>query len=178
MNKYCCGFKLSELGKVEAGKIDKRCMAVAVAVAPPIRRGGIKRQIFNDLFQGLQKISLSDNFKIKSLYLALSSAIVVHRYCPLAYRRHQNPTSSSLLSLSSSLISLHSPVKEPSCLMSQSCYSSGSHLECKVVILGVAGVIGQPLSLLMKLNPLVSSPPFYDISNTPGVAADVNHINS
>ncbi|CAE5967339.1 unnamed protein product [Arabidopsis arenosa] len=48
----------------------------------------------------------------------------------------------------------------------------------KVVILGAAGGIGQPLSLLMKLNPLVSSLSLYDIANTPGVAADVGHINT
>jgi len=45
-------------------------------------------------------------------------------------------------------------------------------------ILGAAGGIGQPLSLLMKLNPLVSSLSLYDIAGTPGVAADVSHINS
>lgn len=48
----------------------------------------------------------------------------------------------------------------------------------KVAILGAAGGIGQPLALLMKLNPLVSSLSLYDIANTPGVAADVSHINS
>ncbi|KAH9797272.1 malate dehydrogenase [Citrus sinensis] len=36
----------------------------------------------------------------------------------------------------------------------------------------------QPLALLMKLDPLVSSLSLYDIANTPGVAADVSHINS
>ncbi|MCO5576406.1 hypothetical protein L7F22_030216 [Adiantum nelumboides] len=48
----------------------------------------------------------------------------------------------------------------------------------KVAILGAAGGIGQPLALLMKLNPLVSSLSLYDIANTPGVAADVSHINT
>ncbi|XP_020106105.1 malate dehydrogenase, mitochondrial-like [Ananas comosus] len=48
----------------------------------------------------------------------------------------------------------------------------------KVAILGAAGGIGQPLALLMKLNPLVSSLSLYDIAGTPGVAADVSHINS
>jgi malate dehydrogenase len=47
-----------------------------------------------------------------------------------------------------------------------------------VAILGAAGGIGQPLSLLMKLNPLVSTLSLYDIAGTPGVAADVSHINS
>ncbi|EEF39846.1 malate dehydrogenase, putative [Ricinus communis] len=57
-------------------------------------------------------------------------------------------------------------------------YSSESQPERKVAILGAAGGIGQPLALLMKLNPLVSSLSLYDIANTPGVAADVSHINS
>ncbi|KAL2918329.1 Malate dehydrogenase, cytoplasmic [Polyrhizophydium stewartii] len=48
----------------------------------------------------------------------------------------------------------------------------------KVAVLGAAGGIGQPLSLLLKLNPLVSELSLYDIVNTPGVAADLSHINT
>lgn len=48
----------------------------------------------------------------------------------------------------------------------------------KVAVLGAAGGIGQPLSLLLKLNPLVDKLALYDIVNTPGVAADLSHINS
>ncbi|PIA27319.1 hypothetical protein AQUCO_08100041v1 [Aquilegia coerulea] len=48
----------------------------------------------------------------------------------------------------------------------------------KVTVLGAAGGIGQPLALLMKLNPLVSKLALYDIAATPGVAADVSHINT
>ncbi|KAG5391385.1 hypothetical protein IGI04_021348 [Brassica rapa subsp. trilocularis] len=55
---------------------------------------------------------------------------------------------------------------------------SSSVPERKVAILGAAGGIGQPLALLMKLNPLVSSLSLFDIANTPGVAADVGHINT
>ncbi|KAI8552480.1 hypothetical protein RHMOL_Rhmol06G0269700 [Rhododendron molle] len=57
-------------------------------------------------------------------------------------------------------------------------YSSESAPERKVAVLGAAGGIGQPLALLMKLNPLVSSLSLYDIAGTPGVAADVSHINT
>ncbi|CAH9090923.1 unnamed protein product [Cuscuta epithymum] len=57
-------------------------------------------------------------------------------------------------------------------------FSSESAPERKVAILGAAGGIGQPLSLLMKLNPLVSHLSLYDIAGTPGVAADVSHINT
>lgn len=48
----------------------------------------------------------------------------------------------------------------------------------KVAVLGAAGGIGQPLSLLLKANPLVSELSLYDIVNTPGVAADLSHICS
>ncbi|CAI9106135.1 OLC1v1005205C3 [Oldenlandia corymbosa var. corymbosa] len=57
-------------------------------------------------------------------------------------------------------------------------FSSESAPERKVAILGAAGGIGQPLALLMKLNPLVSKLALYDIAGTPGVAADVSHINT
>ncbi|KAL2245471.1 malate dehydrogenase, mitochondrial [Sesamum indicum] len=57
-------------------------------------------------------------------------------------------------------------------------FSSAPAPERKVAVLGAAGGIGQPLSLLMKLNPLVSSLALYDIAGTPGVAADVSHINT
>lgn len=64
-----------------------------------------------------------------------------------------------------------------SCLFSRG-LSSASAPERKVAILGAAGGIGQPLSLLMKLNPLVSRLALYDVAGTPGVAADVSHINT
>lgn len=48
----------------------------------------------------------------------------------------------------------------------------------KVAILGAAGGIGQPLSLLLKLNPRVTDLALYDIRLAPGVAADVGHINT
>jgi malate dehydrogenase len=49
---------------------------------------------------------------------------------------------------------------------------------CKVAVLGAAGGIGQPLSLLMKMNPLVTELALFDIVNTPGVAADLSHVNT
>ncbi len=48
----------------------------------------------------------------------------------------------------------------------------------KVAVLGAAGGIGQPLSLLLKLNPRVSELALYDIKGGPGVAADLSHINT
>ncbi|KAG0646135.1 malate dehydrogenase [Hyphodiscus hymeniophilus] len=48
----------------------------------------------------------------------------------------------------------------------------------KVTVLGAAGGIGQPLSLLLKLNPRVTDLALYDIRGGPGVAADISHINT
>lgn len=48
----------------------------------------------------------------------------------------------------------------------------------KVTICGAAGGIGQPLSMLMKLNPNVSHLALFDIVNANGVAADLSHINT
>ncbi|OZJ02358.1 Malate dehydrogenase, mitochondrial [Bifiguratus adelaidae] len=48
----------------------------------------------------------------------------------------------------------------------------------KVAVLGAAGGIGQSLSLLLKQNPNISDLALYDIVNTPGVAADISHINT
>jgi len=44
--------------------------------------------------------------------------------------------------------------------------------------LGASGGIGQPLSLLLKQSPLITELSLYDIMNTPGVAADLLHINT
>eukprot|EP00884_Botryococcus_braunii_P018759 jgi/Botrbrau1/5567/Bobra.0023s0050.1 len=56
-------------------------------------------------------------------------------------------------------------------------FAAGPSTGKKVAILGAAGGIGQPLSLLMKMNPYVAELSLYDIAGTPGVAADVSHIN-
>merc|ERR1719295_195719 len=47
-----------------------------------------------------------------------------------------------------------------------------------VAVLGASGGIGSPLSLLLKLNPLVSRLNLYDIVHTNGVAADLSHIET
>ncbi|GAA5805914.1 malate dehydrogenase, NAD-dependent [Helicostylum pulchrum] len=48
----------------------------------------------------------------------------------------------------------------------------------KVTVCGAAGGIGQPLSLLLKQSNLITHLSLYDIVNTPGVAADLSHINT
>lgn len=45
------------------------------------------------------------------------------------------------------------------------------HQASKVTVLGGAGGIGQPLSLLMKLNPRVTELALYDIKGAPGQRA-------
>lgn len=48
----------------------------------------------------------------------------------------------------------------------------------KVTVCGAAGGIGQPLSLLLKLNKNVTELSLFDVVNVPGVGADLSHINS
>ncbi|KAI8969652.1 malate dehydrogenase, NAD-dependent [Pilobolus umbonatus] len=48
----------------------------------------------------------------------------------------------------------------------------------KVTVCGAAGGIGQPLSLLLKQSNLITHLSLYDIVNTPGVTADLSHINT
>ena len=45
-------------------------------------------------------------------------------------------------------------------------------------VLGASGGIGQPLSLLLKQEHLVKHLALYDIAHTPGVAADLSHIDT
>ncbi|KAI0868234.1 malate dehydrogenase [Hypoxylon argillaceum] len=57
-------------------------------------------------------------------------------------------------------------------------FSASARDLSKVTVLGAAGGIGQPLSLLLKLNPRVTELALYDIRGAPGVAADVSHVNT
>ncbi|KAH8115739.1 NAD-malate dehydrogenase [Phellopilus nigrolimitatus] len=57
-------------------------------------------------------------------------------------------------------------------------FSTTASRHTKVAVLGASGGIGQPLSLLLKLDPLVSSLSLYDIRLAPGVAADVSHVDT
>ena len=82
----------------------------------------------------------------------------------------------AMRSLGSALRSGFSSSSPSYCL--RRCYSSDCVPERKVAILGAAGGIGQPLALLMKINPLVSNLALYDVAATPGVAADVSHVNT
>merc|ERR1712243_217954 len=57
-------------------------------------------------------------------------------------------------------------------------FSTSSVDNVAVAVIGAAGGIGQPLSMLLKLNPAVSNLSLYDIVHTVGVAADLSHIET
>ena len=48
----------------------------------------------------------------------------------------------------------------------------------QVAVLGAAGGIGQSLSLLLKMNPMIAQLNLYDIQGTPGIAADLRRVRS
>lgn len=56
------------------------------------------------------------------------------------------------------------------------CFSSTTINPYKVSVLGACGGIGQPLSLLLKLNAKVTNLNLYDLKNAKGVATDLSHI--
>lgn len=57
-------------------------------------------------------------------------------------------------------------------------FSTSQSNNVKVAVCGASGGIGQPLSLLLKNSPLVTELSLYDIVHTPGVAADLSHIDT
>lgn len=63
-------------------------------------------------------------------------------------------------------------------LRRSNCRAKGGAPGFKVAILGAAGGIGQPLAMLMKMNPLVSVLHLYDVVNSPGVTADLSHMDT
>ncbi|XP_010268647.1 PREDICTED: malate dehydrogenase, glyoxysomal-like [Nelumbo nucifera] len=67
---------------------------------------------------------------------------------------------------------------ETSILRRENCRTKGGSSGFKVAILGAAGGIGQPLAMLMKMNPLVSVLHLYDVVNSPGVTADISHMDT
>jgi malate dehydrogenase len=58
------------------------------------------------------------------------------------------------------------------------CFSTTSQNNVKVAVCGASGGIGQPMSLLLKQSPLITELSLYDIVHTPGVAADLSHIDT
>lgn len=60
--------------------------------------------------------------------------------------------------------------------ISRRAFSSTRINPYKVTVLGANGGIGQPLSLLLKLNQKVTDLRLYDLRGAPGVASDLSHI--
>ncbi|KAJ8678232.1 hypothetical protein QAD02_014019 [Eretmocerus hayati] len=71
----------------------------------------------------------------------------------------------------SAVLTHSAPVQSALLLGQGRCYA-------KVAVMGASGGIGQPLSLLLKQSPLVTELSLYDIVNTPGIAADLSHIDT
>lgn len=69
-------------------------------------------------------------------------------------------------------------MEEGSVLRRANCRAKGGAPGFRVAILGAAGGIGQPLAMLMKMNPLVSVLHLYDVVNAPGVTADISHMDT
>merc|ERR1711935_661493 len=57
-------------------------------------------------------------------------------------------------------------------------FRAAQALRSKVCVVGGGGGIGQPLSLLLKQNSLVSHVAVFDMIGAPSVAADLSHINT
>ncbi|KAJ7944584.1 malate dehydrogenase [Quillaja saponaria] len=80
--------------------------------------------------------------------------------------------------ISAHLQPLNSQMEDGSNLRRVNCRAKGGSPGFKVAILGAAGGIGQPLAMLIKMNPLVSILHLYDVVNTPGVTADISHMDT
>lgn len=103
--------------------------------------------------------------------------------CPVFFTVHQHQRknspylNSSIPNVFSLLIRQFVPI--PSTMFSRVAkrsFSSSAANPYKVAVLGAAGGIGQPLSLLLKLNHRVTNLSLYDIKGAPGVAADISHV--
>eukprot|EP01018_Ginkgo_biloba_P003661 Gb_41721 [translate_table: standard] len=87
-------------------------------------------------------------------------------------------SSARFAQISAHLRPLQSEMEDGGILGHHSCRSKGGASGFKVAILGASGGIGQPLSMLMKMNPTVSVLHLYDVANTPGVTADISHMDT
>jgi hypothetical protein len=94
---------------------------------------------------------------------------------PLFNSRAHHPPRSLTCILSSTMFSRSAA---RSLASSSRLFSTSAPRQTKVAVLGAGGGIGQPLSLLLKTDPLVTSLSLYDIRGAPGVAADVSHVDT
>ncbi|KAL3382634.1 hypothetical protein AABB24_002246, partial [Solanum stoloniferum] len=92
---------------------------------------------------------------------------------PLGAEVHQR-----IARISAHLYPSNPQMGDGSILERTNCRAKGGAAGFKVAILGAAGGIGQPLAMLMKMNPLVSVLHLYDVVNAPGVTADISHMDT
>merc|ERR1712098_785686 len=78
---------------------------------------------------------------------------------------------------STTLIKMFSRFQKPVSMVGRQ-LSTSSVAQRSVAVMGASGGIGQPLSMLLKLNPAVSKLALYDIVHTVGVTADLSHIET
>uniref|UniRef100_A0A803NRQ7 Malate dehydrogenase n=1 Tax=Cannabis sativa TaxID=3483 RepID=A0A803NRQ7_CANSA len=92
----------------------------------------------------------------------------------------EQKTNQRIAKISGHLYPSNSQIMEDSSevMMRANCRAKGGAPGFKVAILGAAGGIGQPLAMLMKMNPLVSVLHLYDVVNSPGVTADISHMDT
>nr|GMD02710.1 malate dehydrogenase, glyoxysomal [Ipomoea batatas] len=90
----------------------------------------------------------------------------------------QPSTAERIARLSAHISPSNLQMGESSMLERANCRAKGGAPGFKVAILGAAGGIGQPLAMLMKMNPLVSVLHLYDVVNSPGVTADISHMDT
>merc|ERR1712183_912954 len=91
------------------------------------------------------------------------------------------PSTQQLLSILSLInqptLKMFSRFQQPLAVLGRQ-LSTSSTSNTAVAVMGASGGIGQPLSMLLKLNPAVTKLNLYDIVHTPGVAADLSHIET
>merc|ERR1711915_504998 len=75
------------------------------------------------------------------------------------------------------LLKMFSRFQQPLAILGRRLSTSATN-NTAVAVMGASGGIGQPLSMLLKLNPAVTKLNLYDIVHTPGVAADLSHIET
>merc|ERR1712098_489742 len=74
-------------------------------------------------------------------------------------------------------LKMFSRFQQPLAMLARQLSTSATN-NTAVAVMGASGGIGQPLSMLLKLNPAVTKLNLYDIVHTPGVAADLSHIET
>ena len=83
-------------------------------------------------------------------------------------------TDNFIRNISSQIISIVQLCNQMFSKLSRSASTVGAR-GYKVAVLGAAGGIGQPLALLLKLDPRVTELSLFDVVRTPGVASDISH---